>query len=261
MEACGISREGLLVCQGDTYDFGEPVIDVTAGGLPGSLERVCVLLESGRVQCVGNDYLVLDPDADYTMISQSDLFLCGLRKDGGIDCETGPGPEGEFITLAVGHQIGCGITTDEELICFDPVHGTEEGPVIYENTPQGSFQAVAVDKHLAPHACAITTDGVIVCFSPEREDLVRSELDEEFQEIAVGDRTLCALTADGRVLCFREDPSQPSTTYDLDDSPGGDLDEAPGYSNLTADGGSDRYCALDADGLTVCWMVSTVLLP
>jgi hypothetical protein len=259
--ACGISAAGLLVCQDDTYDFGEPVIDVASGGLPGGFDRICVLLESGSIHCLEGPEALLDPDVTYTMISQSDLFVCGLREDGGIDCESGPGPEGEFVTVAIGHQIGCAITVDEALVCFDPIATTDEGAKVYENTPAGSFRAVAVEKHLHPHACAVTTSGGLVCFDPNKDYVTPYEGEEIFTDVAVGYGTLCALTTDGRIECFLEDPNQWTSIYEAENSPGGPLTEEPGYTGLTADGGSDRYCALNAEGLTVCWMVQTVLVP
>jgi hypothetical protein len=246
--ACGITIESTLACEDFTYDFGESVEQLAVSDFHGGIQTICALLESGKVRCVGGTDYALDPEERYVFISSSDLNLCGVTARGRIDCVAGSEPEGEFVSIATGSDYSCAIEVTGELLCFNSL-GDGAGEEV-DGAPAGRFSAVAVNEHQVGPACGILIkDGELVCWTPlEARANSLGHLYPprgSFVEVAVGFSSACAVDASGQVTCFTRSPTEAETSIT---SPVNGI-----FSELSADGGSERYCALDEGKHSICW--------
>ncbi|MDB4983617.1 MAG: hypothetical protein JWM82_4369, partial [Myxococcales bacterium] len=160
--ACARPLTGAITCWGDNQ-FGQRAppssfySDVSAGG-----NRRCLVDFDGHVECVGEKILGTDrPASLISSVAVGPTVSCGIARTGGaLECWDGSGHQlgplgGSFAHVAVGGDQVCGVTTANELKCWD-LTGTPR-----VDTPSGLFWEVAVGDS---HACAVLMSGVAVCW-------------------------------------------------------------------------------------------------
>lgn len=127
---------------------------------------ICGLDWLGDVECVDD---APAPAGEYDFVEVGGAYedhVCGVR-DGVPTCVGGDGiydeppPDGvNFSQLDLSYQISCGITTDQELLCWGS-HSSEYPTVIVGHEPAGQYFQVAAQ---VDRACAVNASGCLVCW-------------------------------------------------------------------------------------------------
>ena len=89
---------------------------------------------------------------------QNTLEVCGLQNNGSVSCwgiVPGEVPETDFLALSVGLEHSCGITTDNEVVCWG------ENMYGQASAREGIFTHVSVHGW---HSCGINQDSLIQCW-------------------------------------------------------------------------------------------------
>jgi hypothetical protein len=239
---CGIVDGSRLVCEDETYDFGSPITQIEASGEGIFDPYLCVLLANGEIECVIQETRALDSELPIVEMDASNLNICIITIEGGVECATGLGPEGSYASVATGDFTSCAIRSDGGLVCFQPL--SDGFATALSGAPEGEFREISVEKHGSFHGCALSSEGAALCFSlPDLEEVGAPE--GEFSEISVGSTSACALTVDGIAICwllpFDSTTAEPSV-----------LSEEK-LHGLVTNSYLGEYCALGEDGAPVCW--------
>jgi len=215
----------------------------------GGNSYACAIHQSGFARCWGNNLYnrAVPPPGRFTSLATTDLFACGLRADGSVDCwggydtwvMNGPGsdaaspPKGSFTRLAGAPSMVCGIRSDGSLACWGAtslVFGSPAPPLVNLPPPSGQFTDVSIDGYTG---CALRSDGSIACWG-DNESGLASPPTGAFVSLVVG----CAIRADDHsIQCWGSRASPPSGAFD----------------RLVASAGDERICAMRADGTIACW--------
>ena len=176
----------------------------------------------------------------FSEISIGDTNACGLS-EGVISC-WGDNSYGEslpptdvdnFISVAAGPRVSCGLMGSGEIICWGFLSGEVDAPRTYFN----DYIQVGV---AGPNVCGLRETGQVVCFGGSiGEDPPR---DRDFVQLSVGYFHTCARKQNGRVKCWGCKQSNSGQCNVPSDE----------YSDISA--GFEFNCGIRAeDGSARCW--------
>ena len=227
--ACAIDLDGMIACWG-------------IGG-----DRVCQQSNGRTLYCVGGDggEKAQPPSMRVQAIDAGVLQTCAIREDSTVACwsdeeyvQAQPPPaDARFKSLSTGGAISCGISAEDELICWGRVYGT---PL---QEPEGKYSAVGAGSRVI---CAVSMSGAIECWKDAY--LLETHYagpEGRFRSVSANYR-VCGVDLAGSLSCWGTDPYRRSWPAD---PPAGT------YQSVIT--GVEQACAFDADGGATCWDLGT----
>lgn len=223
--------------------------------------RNCAIAKNGKACCWDqhtgdNNGDTSDPEGEFSEVHLSHYNNCALKNSsgpgepfcwGGRTEITGMDewPQKEFVDLALGAQVGCGVLPNGDLDCWG------DG---YDKTrkPNKQFQSLAAGNVIF---CGVLyTTGKVHCWENQdgwgmsdwndsSDSSSEPVPDKKFEELDFGSTHVCGINAGGGVDCWG-DPADESA---LKDKSGG----AAGYVDVAA--GANWTCAVRATGAIDCW--------
>ena len=161
---------------------------------------------------------------------------CGVRESGAISCwdgaGVGPGPEGKFTSVALGH-FACAIrASDAGIECWNGASGGA-------SPPSGEYASVSV---LLSHACGLRKDGTVMCWGwyPDSKPAAQPP-DGEFVSVSAGLYHGCGIRADRTVQCWGRNGGSPN------------LSTPPSGEFTSVSSGAHFSCGLRPDQTLTCW--------
>lgn len=294
---CGIRADRRIVCWGGRHG------DVSRGPKPEGADRVgavsthepshsttasaafggtrsCVLDEAGEPTCRGRPAV---PDPNLSVGPALDVAVgfeqsCTVRRDRSVACwgghrgayvvgarAEGDAPTPRFQSIEVGYHVGCGITLDGTLRCWED--GTDRRGRSPNETygragpPSGTFASFALGRY---HGCGRRADGSVACWgidrSTDRDERRRRRgprLDggqtqppsQTYEQLAAGGFHTCGIRADGALECWGlgSEPCRRESKLDVDQA------VAPEGTFRDVAAGLLHTCALRENGELVCW--------
>ena len=176
--------------------FRLPLFDCGVTGVRGSADAVMVHDAEGQHPGGGGASGVAAPLGRF---AAGEHEACVVRESGRVDCwgdcgdSACKGPDGRFVSVAVGLDGGCGVTTDGDVACWG------KAAERVARVRSGPFRSVAVDP--SGFACAIRGDGGVECFG-DADPAILTVPEGRFSRVAVGGGRACAIRVDGGLLCW-----------------------------------------------------------
>ena len=172
--------------------------------------------------------------APFTEVATNELFSCGLRADGTVDCwgwRSSGMPitlDGRFTAIIMDPQ-PCGLRVDGTVDCWDFY------PEEQDDLPEGRFSAIDGGGLFL---CGLRTDETIECWGSDWYGATQAP-EGRFRSVTAGEDHACGLGVDGSVVCWgRNDEGQ--------------ADPPPGrFTAVQA--GTDYTCGLRTDRTVACW--------
>lgn len=124
---CGLihgANSPLHCWQWAEFDSKESNRSLMASSVAVGENFICGIVQSGQIQCLGDDNNVVDhvPAGKYSLVAAGFRHACAVLYNGSIDCwgETSGfiKPSGEFTSLALGENRGCGIKPNGTVVCW-----------------------------------------------------------------------------------------------------------------------------------------------
>jgi hypothetical protein len=251
---CGLTPERDLAClQSSATQYADtvktqpgPFVSVSTG-----VSHVCGVREGGALACFPKNYfdnlrpvrIARNHFVSLTAAQEGrydPALLCGLTKQGQIDCITGDYnfvdsiPAGQFIDFSVanygtGDPYFCAVRSDHSLICWGGVGYPWDPP------PSGSFQRAVAGRY---RSYALRDDGTIACWGTEPTACSAPYAPPAgtFSELAGGNSAYCAIRTDQTLACWGSANNVPTDA---------------GYVQVVMESGSG--CARKGDGTVTCF--------
>ena len=152
IHTCGLRTDSAIECWGDAKSHRDSAREELLDGLPD--DAIVTVHAVSSIDA---------PTGNFSVVSASSYYTCGVRDTGAIECWGTPlpdvgqidAPAGRFTAVSAGGGHACGLRESEEIACWGSNHyGQSEAP-------QGKFTAVSVG---GGHACAIRDTGAIECW-------------------------------------------------------------------------------------------------
>jgi hypothetical protein len=237
---CGIRPSGQVACWGQHGEVGKnrPAFEsFTQITLEDAVLDAagCGLRTDGGLRCwhTGAEGLTEPIAGTFTDVSRGS-FVCAVRVNGRLACagdDVPAPPSGSYTDVEVGGLGACALRANGAARCWVQYGGS--APELVDDTPSGAFTDLAVG---GAHACGLRDSGQVACWG-DADAVVLSPPATTFSSIDAHGGYSCGVRAsDGNVLCWGHRVAGPL--------PGG------GYVEVSA--GSDRACALRADGTFAC---------
>ena len=227
--ACAIDLDGMIACWG-------------MGG-----DRECQHSNGRTLYCGGGDggEKAQPPSTRVQAVDAGVLQTCAIREDSTVACWSDeeyvraqpPPTDARFKSLSTGGAISCGISAEDELICWGRVYGT---PL---QEPEGKYLAVGAGSRVI---CAVRMSGAIECWKDAYlQETHYAGPEGRFRSVSASYRT-CGVDLAGSLSCWGTDPYRRSWPAD---PPTGT------YQSVIT--GVEQACAFDADGGATCWNLGT----
>ena len=227
----------------------------TGSSLSAGGNHTCGLLESGEVECWGdNDDGQTDaPIGRFSAVSAGGDHTCGLLESGAVECwgynEYGQAdaPAGRFSAVSAGGNHTCGLLESGEVECWGDnsyylVGDTGEWQFIETgktDAPAGRFSAVSAG---GSHSCGLRETGVIECWGDNSYGKTDAPTGR-FSAVSAGKSHSCGLRETGAIECW------PAFSYDYTTSP----TDAPEGRFSAVSAGRFHSCGLRETGAVECW--------
>ena len=211
---------------------------------------------------VGDDVDPTAPDYSFRDIASVSIgsAICGLRADGILVCLGLPYnplegamlrlPEAAFKSVAIGGLHGCGVKTDDAVVCWwiNPPSSYDYDEL---TQPAGAFRSISSGDN---YTCGVRTDATLDCWwavaerNPDAADYGEATPpDGEFLSVSAGGDHACAVRADHTVACWgRNEKSE------LGFPGGGQASPPPGQFRAVS-AGENHTCGVRMDGAVECW--------
>jgi hypothetical protein len=176
-------------------------------GIDTDAQHTCVLMETGAVDCFGDENEGPDADRPGPYVAMDTSYVtCGLRADGAVECwgpddapegTTGTFP-GPYTAVAVGSEGVCALTTSGGIDCWG--ESTEEG---YFQDQPGPYTAMTAGMGLL---CGLDPAGAVTCWGDPDAGPVGTT-PGPFSAIvgSPSDDGLCAVRQNGSAGCWGTD--------------------------------------------------------
>ena len=182
-------------------------------------EHACALLDSGTVQCWGDNWLgqTETPSGRFSAVSAGGFHTCGLRDSGTVECwgEDGYGatdvPSGRFSVVSAGFDHTCGLRDSGEVECWGDNERSES------DAPSGRFSAVSAGS---AYTCGLRENGEVECWSYTFEGQARPAAGK-YVQVSSGYFHACALSEAGAISCWMMRNSAADVPAWLRDDAGG----------------------------------------
>lgn len=229
--ACGLSREGRLLCWGLRSSEHDYLPDGDYLDADGGRYQLCAITDDGRLACAGDelDEPITVPDP-LVSIGYDDFLGCVLDVNGQAHCwdrttiNPAVAPTDTFDAIDVGREHACGLRPDGTVGCWG-FAGT---------VPTAVFEQIAAGRD---HTCARDAAGVLTCWGEDDAGETQPPAGLVAATVAAHDETTCVLEPSGALTCF-----------------GGRLAGlAPTGSFDGLEAGGNGFCAYDRWGLPTCW--------
>ncbi len=215
---CGVRTDNTVICWGDNkYEQSTPpsgiFLQVSAGRF-----HTCGIQIDNTVVCWGNK-----GEESY---SEQDTPPTGKKNSVLYDYGQATPPAGKFSQITVGDVHGCGLQTDNKVVCWGgntapttfapskeeyPQYWTNEGQA---TPPKGTFLQISAGRY---HTCGIKTNNTVRCWGHNSEEQSYSPSDpfwdfhfekfpsserKYFRQIDAGMWHTCAIGVDEAVTCW-----------------------------------------------------------
>ena len=171
-----------------------------------------------------------------TGLDMAGIGACGVRESGAISCwggvGVGPGPEGPFTSVALGH-FGCAIrAADAGIECWN-------GGSVGEVVPAGEFSSVSA---MLSHGCGLRKVGTVACWGwyPDTKPAAQPP-DGQFVSVSAGLFHACGIRTDRIVECWGRSGN------------GESLSQPPSGEFTFVSSGANFSCGLRPDKSLTCW--------
>ena len=230
----GLAAAGITAgCATDPprYCPGEPV---TRGQMATFLARALELVPLPEPPGSGVGVATHSP---FTAVATHELFSCGLRADGTVDCwgwlyQGSPvALDGRFREISLDF-LPCGLRIDGTVGCWSPDSGEGDDP------PEGKFSSIDGGGLGSGFLCGLRTDETIECWGRDSYGATRAP-EGRFGSVTVGEDHACGLGVDGTVSCWGSNND-------------GQADPPSGLFTAVS-AGSWYTCGLRLDGTVACW--------
>ncbi|MFN0180234.1 MAG: PKD domain-containing protein [Gemmatimonadales bacterium] len=241
---CAKSANQILTCWGNDFWHvvseapAVSILDYEIGTYAG-----CAILPSNAVTCWGDDGNTGIPSGtpvgSFANVAVGLSQACAVSTSNALTCwglSSSPvanPPAGTYTDVAVADQVACAVRTDATLVCWGDNYQGAASP------PAGTFTSVSTGGILGYSSCAVSTAQGVICWGDL--SLGSFEPKNTFAVFSAGLRgNACGLATNGSIDCFKR------IRYANVDLP------PPGtFSDLSV--GTDRACAVQANGQLVCW--------
>ena len=143
------------------------------------------------------------PAGRYVALAVDDT-QCALHRSGGISCWGGDAsledlrvsdaPAGTYIDVATSWARACGLTADQQVVCW----GLNDGQSV--EAPTGEFSSLSVGYD---HSCALRPDGTVECWGSD----LKWQSDDPagaFESVDALEHRTCAVRISGEEVCWGE---------------------------------------------------------
>ena len=212
--SCGLRTDGTITCWGYT----------TAGGA-GDRARRAILRRHRRlfpfVRAAHRRHHHLlgrqrrgegtAPDGQYSAVTASFNYSCGLRTDGTITCwgantyGQATAPDGQYSAVTAGPNHSCGLRTNGTITC------SGHNGVGQATAPDGQYSAVSVGWG---HSCGLRTNGTITCWGSNFYGQATPPDGQYSAVTAAGERHSCGLRTNGTITCWGDNDEGQATVPD-----------------------------------------------
>ena len=224
-------------------------------------DHSCAVREDGGVDCWGEsqirrtDIVVIPPDppgGDFVSVStgsgNTGWGTCGITSDDELICWQGPysaenlmPPEGEFDAVSVGNPT-CALHKDGDVECWYARWDGRGYRISDAFTVDGKFISISTANDGGPRACGVLQGGQVKCWDAIGDELNIAPDDERFASVSLGGEQICGVRQDGTVLCWER------SYHDEDD-----LLPSPEGKFKSVSSGGDYVCGVQRDEAVVCW--------
>ena len=139
-------------------------------------------------------------------------------------------PDHKFISISAARNHTCGVTTENQLLCWGSIDQEEITP------PDGLYTQVTSGGN---HACAITTEGNAQCWG-NNDQGQSSPPEDTFTMISAGREHTCGINMDGLAIC-----------WGWDEFGKGAPPEDTTFTTLNA--GAAHTCGITTEEKAICW--------
>lgn len=246
--------QSLVVIVQDGSGAPVPAVEVTWTTTGGTL--------SGSVDSTGNDGRA---SVSWTLAQAPGAYsaTANVAGAGSVTFDARGTPTGTLVTfryIDAGSYHACGITTDEELLCWGYNGDGQLGIAPSEalSSPnlipfEQRFRAVSGGRY---HTCGLTLSGGVACWGQNRDS--RSEIGDpvSYQAVRAGLLSTCALSMSREVWCWGWNgeceltcpPTGPANPPEFLSEP---KKVAVGYKHITV--GGMHACGVNEGGQALCW--------